>query len=48
MLKARYGEDVVKRIEANLDVKTVDVQKKQAAHKRRGGDKKDRPQRPQK
>jgi hypothetical protein len=48
MLRARYGEDVLKKIESNLEVKTIEAQKKQSAHRRKGGDRKDRPQRPPK
>lgn len=49
MLKARYGEDVVNKLGANLEVKATEVQKKDnRGPRRKGGDRKDRPQRPQK
>mgnify|MGYP002078383338 CR=1 FL=1 len=47
MLKARYGDDFVAKIGEKLDVKATESQKQNRAPKRKGGDKKDRPQRQQ-
>ena len=48
MLRARYGEDVVNKLGANLEVKATEVQKKDHKGGKRRTDRKDRPQRPQK
>lgn len=50
MLRARFGEDFVNKLGDRLDVKTttVDTQKKERNLKKKGGDRKDRPQRQQK
>ena len=48
MLRARYGEDVLNKLGGNLEVKATEVQKKDNKGGKRKGDRKDRPQRPQK
>ena len=48
MLKARYGDDVANKLADRLDVKTVEVKRDNKAPRRKGGDRKDRPQRQQK
>lgn len=50
MLKARFGEDFVNKLGDRLDVKAtaVDNQKKERIQRKKGGDRKDRPQRQQK
>ena len=50
MLRARFGEDVASKLAANLEVKAADVQRRdnKGPRGRKGGDKKDRPQRQQK
>lgn len=46
MLRARYGEDFVNKLGDRLEVKTVaETQKKDKTQRRKGGDRKDRPQR---
>lgn len=46
MLKARFGEDVVKKMEANLEIKATEA-KRDRNQRRKGGDRKDRQDRPQ-
>jgi hypothetical protein len=48
MLKARYGDDVANKIAQNLDVKIVEAKRDTRGPRRKGGDRKDRPQRPPK
>jgi hypothetical protein len=48
MLKARYGDDVANKLAQNLDVKAVEAKRDTRAPRRKGGDRKDRTQRPPK
>jgi len=40
MLKARYGDDVVKNLSDRLEIKATEVQRRDQKGRRRGGDKK--------
>ena len=48
MLKARYGDDVANKLAQHLDVKAVEAKRDTRAPRRKGGDRKDRHQRPPK
>lgn len=48
MLRSRFGEDFVKKIEGNLEIKATEVRKDRGGQKRKGGDRKERTRGPRK